>query len=86
MYFLMYMYFLLFLANKDKKSCGGSLPRMDQDTCLFPVDEKAVEFYFASDARSVNSTYTLQFTSEQHTNLLRVFFPLAFLWFLWCTI
>lgn len=44
---------LFLLAAKDKKSCGGSLPRMDEDTCLFPVDEKAVEFYFASDARSV---------------------------------
>ncbi|MCI4381235.1 hypothetical protein PGIGA_G00249230 [Pangasianodon gigas] len=40
-------------AGKDKKSCGGSLPRMDQDTCLYPVDEKAVEYYFASDASAV---------------------------------
>uniref|UniRef100_A0A8C2DN67 glutamine--fructose-6-phosphate transaminase (isomerizing) n=1 Tax=Cyprinus carpio TaxID=7962 RepID=A0A8C2DN67_CYPCA len=26
---------------------------MDEDTCLFPVDEKAVEYYFASDASAV---------------------------------
>ncbi|XP_078141228.1 glutamine--fructose-6-phosphate aminotransferase [isomerizing] 1 isoform X1 [Centroberyx gerrardi] len=39
-------------AGKDKKSCT-TLPRMDQDTCLFPVDEKAVEYYFASDASAV---------------------------------
>uniref|UniRef100_A0A3P8T9Q0 Uncharacterized protein n=1 Tax=Amphiprion percula TaxID=161767 RepID=A0A3P8T9Q0_AMPPE len=32
-------------SGKDKKSCNA-LPRMDQDTCLFPVDEKAVEYYF----------------------------------------
>uniref|UniRef100_A0AAY4BST5 glutamine--fructose-6-phosphate transaminase (isomerizing) n=1 Tax=Denticeps clupeoides TaxID=299321 RepID=A0AAY4BST5_9TELE len=41
-----------FYSNKDKKSCN-SIPRMDQDTCLFPVDEKAVEYYFASDASAV---------------------------------
>lgn len=35
---------------KDKKGCS-TLPRAAQDTCLFPVDEKAVEYYFASDAR-----------------------------------
>ncbi|XP_062307260.1 glutamine--fructose-6-phosphate aminotransferase [isomerizing] 1 isoform X2 [Osmerus eperlanus] len=39
-------------SGKDKKS-GGSLPRVDQDTCLFPVDMKAVEYYFASDASAV---------------------------------
>nr|XP_019949211.1 PREDICTED: glutamine--fructose-6-phosphate aminotransferase [isomerizing] 1-like [Paralichthys olivaceus] len=39
-------------SGKDKKSCGA-LPRSDQDTCLFPVDEKAVEYYFASDASAV---------------------------------
>ncbi|KPP78890.1 glutamine--fructose-6-phosphate aminotransferase-like [Scleropages formosus] len=39
-------------SGKDKKSCS-TLPRMDQDTCLFPVDEKAVEYYFASDASAV---------------------------------
>lgn len=38
------------IAGKDKKGCN-TLPRMDEDTCLFPVDEKAVEYYFASDAR-----------------------------------
>lgn len=37
-------------ATKDKKGCGA-IARMEQDTCLFPVDEKAVEYYFASDAR-----------------------------------
>ncbi|CAI5650745.1 unnamed protein product [Oreochromis niloticus] len=39
-------------STKDKKSCS-TLPRTDQDTCLFPVDEKAVEYYFASDASAV---------------------------------
>uniref|UniRef100_A0A671UJJ7 glutamine--fructose-6-phosphate transaminase (isomerizing) n=1 Tax=Sparus aurata TaxID=8175 RepID=A0A671UJJ7_SPAAU len=34
------------------RSCSA-LPRADQDTCLFPVDEKAVEYYFASDASAV---------------------------------
>ncbi|XP_042200382.1 glutamine--fructose-6-phosphate aminotransferase [isomerizing] 1 isoform X1 [Callorhinchus milii] len=38
--------------GKDKKgSC--SLPRVDSTTCLFPVEEKAVEYYFASDASAV---------------------------------
>uniref|UniRef100_A0A3Q1CM66 glutamine--fructose-6-phosphate transaminase (isomerizing) n=1 Tax=Amphiprion ocellaris TaxID=80972 RepID=A0A3Q1CM66_AMPOC len=46
------LYFFNFPAGKDKKSCNA-LPRMDQDTCLFPVDEKAVEYYFASDASAV---------------------------------
>ncbi|PWA19702.1 hypothetical protein CCH79_00006866, partial [Gambusia affinis] len=39
-------------AGKEKKSCS-SMPRTDQDTCLFPLDEKAVEYYFASDASAV---------------------------------
>uniref|UniRef100_A0A8C8DQ53 glutamine--fructose-6-phosphate transaminase (isomerizing) n=1 Tax=Oryzias sinensis TaxID=183150 RepID=A0A8C8DQ53_9TELE len=39
-------------SGKDKKSCN-SIPRTDQDTCLFPVDEKAVEYFFASDASAV---------------------------------
>uniref|UniRef100_A0A4W6G760 glutamine--fructose-6-phosphate transaminase (isomerizing) n=1 Tax=Lates calcarifer TaxID=8187 RepID=A0A4W6G760_LATCA len=39
-------------SGKDKKSCSA-LPRTGQDTCLFPVDEKAVEYYFASDASAV---------------------------------
>ncbi|CAB1451213.1 unnamed protein product [Pleuronectes platessa] len=39
-------------SAKEKKSCGA-IPRSDQDTCLFPVDEKAVEYYFASDASAV---------------------------------
>lgn len=43
----------LYLAAKDKKGCS-TLPRAGQDTSLFPVDEKAVEYYFASDARYVN--------------------------------
>uniref|UniRef100_A0A670J0H1 glutamine--fructose-6-phosphate transaminase (isomerizing) n=1 Tax=Podarcis muralis TaxID=64176 RepID=A0A670J0H1_PODMU len=39
-------------AGKDKKgSC--SLSRVDSTTCLFPVEEKAVEYYFASDASAV---------------------------------
>ncbi|XP_077457107.1 glutamine--fructose-6-phosphate aminotransferase [isomerizing] 1 [Stigmatopora argus] len=37
---------------KEKNNCT-SIPRVDQDTCLFPVDEKAVEYYFASDASAV---------------------------------
>ncbi|XP_056274548.1 glutamine--fructose-6-phosphate aminotransferase [isomerizing] 1 [Pseudoliparis swirei] len=37
---------------KEKNGCSP-LPRFDQDTCLFPVDEKAVEYYFASDASAV---------------------------------
>ncbi|XP_040270385.1 glutamine--fructose-6-phosphate aminotransferase [isomerizing] 1 isoform X1 [Bufo bufo] len=36
---------------EKKGSC--SLPRVDTTTCLFPVDEKAVEYYFASDASAV---------------------------------
>ncbi|XP_061842251.1 glutamine--fructose-6-phosphate aminotransferase [isomerizing] 1 [Nerophis lumbriciformis] len=39
-------------SSKDKKSCP-SLPRADPDTCLFPVDDKAVEYYFSSDASAV---------------------------------
>lgn len=46
------LFVVFFSAAKDKKSCGA-LSRTAQDTCLFPVDEKAVEYYFASDARSV---------------------------------
>ncbi|XP_073425222.1 glutamine--fructose-6-phosphate aminotransferase [isomerizing] 1 isoform X2 [Dendrobates tinctorius] len=39
-------------AGLEKKgSC--SLTRVDSTTCLFPVDEKAVEYYFASDASAV---------------------------------
>ncbi|NXQ67664.1 GFPT1 aminotransferase, partial [Quiscalus mexicanus] len=38
--------------GKDKKgSCN--LSRVDSTTCLFPVEEKAVEYYFASDASAV---------------------------------
>ena len=44
-----YIWFF-FPAAKDKKGCPP-LPRAGQDTSLFPVDEKAVEYYFASDAR-----------------------------------
>ncbi|KAG7281294.1 hypothetical protein CRUP_030977 [Coryphaenoides rupestris] len=39
-------------SGKDKQGCA-TLPRMDQDTCLFPVDDKAVEYYFASDASAL---------------------------------
>ncbi|KAK6469476.1 glutamine--fructose-6-phosphate aminotransferase [Huso huso] len=39
-------------AGKDKKGCS-SLPRVDSTTCLFPIDEKGVEYYFASDASAV---------------------------------
>ncbi|XP_073509733.1 glutamine--fructose-6-phosphate aminotransferase [isomerizing] 1 isoform X1 [Phyllobates terribilis] len=39
-------------AGLEKKG-GCSLTRVDSTTCLFPVDEKAVEYYFASDASAV---------------------------------
>ncbi|XP_040270386.1 glutamine--fructose-6-phosphate aminotransferase [isomerizing] 1 isoform X2 [Bufo bufo] len=43
---------ILYRSGMEKKgSC--SLPRVDTTTCLFPVDEKAVEYYFASDASAV---------------------------------
>ncbi|KAM5172512.1 glutamine--fructose-6-phosphate aminotransferase [isomerizing] 1 isoform 2-T2 [Mantella aurantiaca] len=43
---------ILYRSGLEKKgSC--SLPRMDSTTCLFPVEEKAVEYYFASDASAV---------------------------------
>ncbi|XP_069774098.1 glutamine--fructose-6-phosphate aminotransferase [isomerizing] 1 isoform X1 [Narcine bancroftii] len=38
-------------SAKDKNSC--TLPRADSTTCLFPMEEKAVEYYFASDASAV---------------------------------
>ncbi|XP_017709247.1 PREDICTED: glutamine--fructose-6-phosphate aminotransferase [isomerizing] 1 [Rhinopithecus bieti] len=41
-----------YALGKDKKgSCN--LSRVDSTTCLFPVEEKAVEYYFASDASAV---------------------------------
>uniref|UniRef100_A0A673IHJ4 glutamine--fructose-6-phosphate transaminase (isomerizing) n=1 Tax=Sinocyclocheilus rhinocerous TaxID=307959 RepID=A0A673IHJ4_9TELE len=40
------------IRERQWASCN-TLPRMDEDTCLFPVDEKAVEYYFASDASAV---------------------------------
>eukprot|EP00061_Rhincodon_typus_P017926 g46861.t1 len=40
------------MRGKDKKG-NCSLPRTDSTTCLFPVEEKAVEYYFASDASAV---------------------------------
>ncbi|XP_039624424.1 glutamine--fructose-6-phosphate aminotransferase [isomerizing] 1 isoform X2 [Polypterus senegalus] len=43
---------VLYRSGKDKKGCCN-LPRVDSTTCLFPVDEKAVEYYFASDASAV---------------------------------
>ncbi|KAG9488895.1 glutamine--fructose-6-phosphate aminotransferase [isomerizing] 1 isoform X2 [Eleutherodactylus coqui] len=43
---------ILYRSGLEKKgSC--TLPRVDSTTCLFPVDEKAVEYYFASDASAV---------------------------------
>ncbi|XP_064124745.1 glutamine--fructose-6-phosphate aminotransferase [isomerizing] 1 isoform X2 [Loxodonta africana] len=43
---------ILYRTGKDKKgSC--TLSRVDSTTCLFPVEEKAVEYYFASDASAV---------------------------------
>ncbi|MEE6479137.1 hypothetical protein FKM82_012144 [Ascaphus truei] len=43
---------ILYRSGLDKKgSC--TLPRVDSTTCLFPVEEKAVEYYFASDASAV---------------------------------
>ncbi|XP_069799203.1 glutamine--fructose-6-phosphate aminotransferase [isomerizing] 1 isoform X1 [Dendropsophus ebraccatus] len=36
---------------EKKGSC--TMARVDSTTCLFPVDEKAVEYYFASDASAV---------------------------------
>uniref|UniRef100_A0A3Q3DXE6 glutamine--fructose-6-phosphate transaminase (isomerizing) n=1 Tax=Hippocampus comes TaxID=109280 RepID=A0A3Q3DXE6_HIPCM len=43
---------VVYRSSAKEKSCS-SLPRVDQDTSLFPVDEKAVEYYFASDASAV---------------------------------
>nr|XP_033804303.1 glutamine--fructose-6-phosphate aminotransferase [isomerizing] 1 [Geotrypetes seraphini] len=43
---------ILYRSGKDKKG-NCSLPRVDSTTCLFPVEEKAVEYYFASDASAV---------------------------------
>ncbi|XP_048474722.1 glutamine--fructose-6-phosphate aminotransferase [isomerizing] 1 isoform X2 [Rhincodon typus] len=43
---------VLYRSGKDKKG-NCSLPRTDSTTCLFPVEEKAVEYYFASDASAV---------------------------------
>lgn len=42
---------VLYHSAKDKSSC--SLTRADSTTCLFPVEEKGVEYYFASDASAV---------------------------------
>ncbi|KAG8440903.1 hypothetical protein GDO86_006582 [Hymenochirus boettgeri] len=43
---------VLYRSGMDKKgSC--SLPRVDSTTCLFPEEEKAVEYYFASDASAI---------------------------------
>ncbi|XP_073509734.1 glutamine--fructose-6-phosphate aminotransferase [isomerizing] 1 isoform X2 [Phyllobates terribilis] len=43
---------ILYRSGLEKKG-GCSLTRVDSTTCLFPVDEKAVEYYFASDASAV---------------------------------
>ncbi|XP_068130907.1 glutamine--fructose-6-phosphate aminotransferase [isomerizing] 1 isoform X2 [Hyperolius riggenbachi] len=43
---------ILYRSGLEKKgSC--SLTRVDSTTCLFPVEEKAVEYYFASDASAI---------------------------------
>ncbi|CAN9515856.1 unnamed protein product [Ophioblennius macclurei] len=39
-------------SGKDKNTCNA-LARMDGDTCLLPVDVKAAEYFFASDASAV---------------------------------
>ncbi|XP_064421595.1 glutamine--fructose-6-phosphate aminotransferase [isomerizing] 1 [Latimeria chalumnae] len=44
---------VLYRTGKDKKGSCSSLPRVDSTTCLFPVEEKSVEYYFASDASAV---------------------------------
>ncbi|KAM4747236.1 glutamine--fructose-6-phosphate aminotransferase [isomerizing] 1 isoform 2-T2 [Rhinophrynus dorsalis] len=43
---------ILYRSGLEKKG-SVSLPRVDSTTCLFPVEEKAVEYYFASDASAV---------------------------------
>ncbi|XP_018409924.1 PREDICTED: glutamine--fructose-6-phosphate aminotransferase [isomerizing] 1 isoform X2 [Nanorana parkeri] len=43
---------ILYRSGMEKKS-SCSVPRIDSTTCLFPVEEKAVEYYFASDASAV---------------------------------
>lgn len=43
---------ILYRSGLEKKG-GCSITRVDSTTCLFPVEEKAVEYYFASDASAV---------------------------------
>ncbi|XP_053320301.1 glutamine--fructose-6-phosphate aminotransferase [isomerizing] 1 isoform X2 [Spea bombifrons] len=43
---------ILYRSGMEKKG-NCSLPRADSTTCLFPVEEKAVEYFFASDASAV---------------------------------
>lgn len=43
---------ILYRSGLEKKG-NCSLARVDSTTCLFPVEEKAVEYYFASDASAV---------------------------------
>lgn len=79
---LRYVYFTKFFpAAKEMKGCS-TLPRVNQDTCLFPVDEKAVEYYFASDARYtrhipvISSTfYSIPCVSSCNSNMW---------WCFWC--
>ncbi|XP_043938962.1 glutamine--fructose-6-phosphate aminotransferase [isomerizing] 1 [Protopterus annectens] len=44
---------VLYRTAKDKKGSCTTLARVDSTTCLFPVEEKSVEYYFASDASAV---------------------------------
>ncbi|XP_075714650.1 glutamine--fructose-6-phosphate aminotransferase [isomerizing] 1 isoform X2 [Rhinoderma darwinii] len=43
---------ILYRSGLEKKG-NCPLARVDSTTCLFPVEEKAVEYYFASDASAV---------------------------------
>lgn len=45
--------FILLLGNIEnvKNICKSRLQRLDSSTCLHAVGNKAVEFFFASDAR-----------------------------------
>ncbi|KAM9312713.1 glutamine--fructose-6-phosphate aminotransferase [isomerizing] 1 [Gastrophryne carolinensis] len=43
---------ILYRSGLEKKG-NCSLPRIDSTTCLFPVEEKSVEYFFASDASAI---------------------------------
>ncbi|KAF3850752.1 hypothetical protein F7725_012524 [Dissostichus mawsoni] len=61
--------------TKDKKGCTA-LPRSDRDTCLFPVDEKSVEYYFASDARLAHThIFVSPFFTKAILDLFQRFSP-----------